>query len=282
MSEYIQHWGEIPPLPDIGSGIAAVERAELTARQPLVLQSLKTGCHPNESQNQMKSLDVLENSINDVPIGNPVMLHTIRLLQFLQQINDNNGRQTLSRQSIPQMIEFNENETKKSNLFQMKDKNFNQKAIKQLLRRAVIVIAVFHGYDTTNQSVIDLLVDILSEYLCRLCETLRTTNDSLELMSSNDFIDVMDRVFHDMNVSDFESLRQYDSDIRLYNQNLIKEVNKKIDINESTTGSNKITNQFQLDPNCDNQINSQSNSHSDGREPEPTLSLKSLLNSFKV
>ncbi|CAG2101638.1 unnamed protein product, partial [Medioppia subpectinata] len=130
-----------------------------------------------------------------------------------------------------------------------------------------------------NESVLDLLVDVLSKYMWSLCQTIRTTSDFLELKSDNDFIDVMDRVFHDMNVTDFESLRQYKSHLDLYNENLMKEVMRRI---ESKTTAKTIASDVSalMDTNSDNSPQLSVNSQSENRE-EQTLSLKSLLSSYK-
>jgi hypothetical protein len=211
------------------------------------------------------------------------MLHSIQLLQFIRILNDNKNTESITRESLPQLCPSNHQLIDKYSVQKINGKDMNEMAVKQLVRRALILIAVHYGYEITSESILDLLVDILCEYLLRMCQTIRSVSDSIALRSSNDFIDVIDRVFHEMNVPNFESLRQYEEDLRIYNQNLMKDALRKIGINESITSASKTnSSEFTLIPNNDKSPNLSVNTQLETNDFEPTISLKSILDFNKV
>ncbi|XP_054162816.1 uncharacterized protein LOC128960684 [Oppia nitens] len=285
---WTQYWGESLPTTPEDTNILTVERSQLTRVTPIDLQNTsdKLDLNLTDEKRNFWSQQLIDNSlVSDVPIGCPVMLQTIKLLRLLRQLN-NGSNNDITRQSIPQLITSNTQQNNGLNIFKIKNKVINEKAIKELMRRSVVIISNFYGIDYMSQSVMDLLVDLMSEYLHRLCQRIRITTDSSELKSSNDFIDVIDRVFHDMNVSNFEALRQHQSDINLYNQNLLKEVERRISINESIINSNKMSNELQTIVDNESIVDNNSPSLSSSiqsltKDTEPTLSLKSLLSSYK-
>lgn len=280
MNEY---WGELPSILETDSGIIAVERAQITRIRPLKAESIKMDFRYNSSNgnNDDNEDNYLESCVSDVPIGNPFMLHTIKLLQFMRQLNTN--RDSISAQSLPELVQTDHKLFNKYISTKINNKSLNQKAVKQLVRRSLILITVFYGYENTTESILDLLVDITCEYLSRMCQSIRSATDSIELRSSNDFVDVIDRVFHDMNVPDFESLRQYDSDIRLYNHNLMKDILRKMGSNQSINSQTKTySSELPVIENTDISPHISVNTPSDARDLEQTLSLRSLLNSNKV
>jgi hypothetical protein len=276
MNEY---WGELESMVETDSGIIAVERAEITRRRPLKVESI----HYNQTVDNNEDNDYMKTCVTDVPIGNPVMLHSIQLLQFIRILNDNKNTESITRESLPQLCPSNHQLIDKYSVQKINGKDMNEMAVKQLVRRALILIAVHYGYEITSESILDLLVDILCEYLLRMCQTIRSVSDSIALRSSNDFIDVIDRVFHEMNVPNFESLRQYEEDLRIYNQNLMKDALRKIGINESITSASKNnSSEFTLIPNNDKSPNLSVNTQLETNDFEPTISLKSILDFNKV
>jgi hypothetical protein len=279
MNEY---WGELSSVTETDCGIIAVERAEITRRTPLKVESIQMDYNYNQTVDNNEDNDYIETCVTDVPIGNPVMLHSIQLLQFIRILN-NKSTESITRESLPQFCPSNHQLIDKYSVRKINGKDMNEMAVKQLVRRALILIAVHYGYENTSESILDLLVDILCEYLLRMCQTIRSVSDSIALRSSNDFIDVIDRVFHEMNVPNFESLRQYEEDLRIYNQNLMKDALRKIGINESITSASKTnSSEFSLIPNNDKSPNLSVNTQMETNDFEPTISLKSILDSNKV
>jgi len=286
MNEY---WGQLPSIVETDSGIIAVERAEITTMKQLKVQNIQMDFNYNSNHNDEDD-DYANSCVSHVPIGNPILLHSIKLLKFIRQFDSNTNNESITRDSLPQLVESDDKLFNKYSVQKISGRNINQMAVKQLMRRALVLITVFYGYENTTESILDLLVDITCQYLLRMCQTIRSATDSVELRSSNDFVDVIDRVFHDMNVPDFESLRQYDLDMRLYNQNLMKDALRKIGTTESIASATKAnpsefslnSQNFSIIANSDKSPHLSANIPSDAKDIEPTLSLRSLLNSNKV
>lgn len=204
--EKVQHWGELaPPVVDTDSGIAAIERAEITKPKPLQIHGARI---VSSKPQEIKKITV--------PSGNPVMIQTIKLQQFLQKSDSG-----LKFEDIPKLI------SPPSYKFES-HVELEDQSVRELLKRAIILIAVHNEFDTTTESVIDILVDVAGHYLQKMTSLLRNAVDTSALRSSNDFVDVFDRVFHQMAIPNVAAIKQYDYELQAYNYKLLKEVFNKV------------------------------------------------------
>lgn len=88
--------------------------------------------------------------------------------------------------------------------------NFRNETIYKLVDHSVGAIAHDCGYHIAHQSSLDVLTDVCCDYFKKIATLLRTAHDTEELRDSNsDFVDALERVFHQVNVPSSANLHQF-------------------------------------------------------------------------
>ena len=82
--------------------------------------------------------------------------------------------------------------------------------VHKLLDHSIGLIALECGYHMTTQSSLDTLNDICCEYLKKIAHLLRVAQDTESWRDSeSDFVDNLERVFHQIHVSSSANLHQF-------------------------------------------------------------------------
>lgn len=82
--------------------------------------------------------------------------------------------------------------------------------IYKLVDHSVGNIALECGYHIAHQSSLDILTDVCCDYLRKIATLFRTSYDTENLRDSdNDFVDSLERVFHQINIPSAANLHQF-------------------------------------------------------------------------
>ena len=166
--------------------------------------------------------------INDLPVGNPVVINTIQLLQLLTKLE----RAGSSSDFLPSPDDLQCLELKQassSDDYDHLSRFLSQESVKQLLKRSIILITTHSGFHETSESIIEILTQITGDYLKKLTHLLRSSADSKHFRGPNDFIDLLNRAFAEIGL-DLPKIQHYESTLRSYRNTVHKEVIKKLNI----------------------------------------------------
>jgi hypothetical protein len=99
-------------------------------------------------------------------------------------------------------------------------------AVEELVKRTIILLSVYQGYDDSTDSVLQTLSDVCEAFIHKICLSFRAITDTRELRTQKDISDNIETVFSDIGFP-LQSLRGYVESIAAHKNNLVNEVTKK-------------------------------------------------------
>lgn len=82
--------------------------------------------------------------------------------------------------------------------------------VNRLLSHSIGVIALDCGYHQAHQASLDILSDVCCDYIKKISSLLRVAVDTEDLRDpENDFVDSLERVFHQINIPSAANLHQF-------------------------------------------------------------------------
>lgn len=239
-------WGEIPALSDTDSGIAAIEREQMTKPRSIEVEGPRL--HQPSSRHYPPTSDPLPAERFQL---DPLTSHTIKLVQHAkkvrqlisnihqqQQDNVRNGDNDITYPAAPPIPEYTGPQLKhKVNgpvPFMPKDTEsdfikgkgdpppvIDDQACRKLLCRSVAAVFAHIGFDSTSESLLETLTDITHEYFQQITTHLRSAADNRLLNGYTGFPDLIEQVFHEIGLGSVKCLHDfYQSHIIAYHENM--------------------------------------------------------------
>lgn len=88
--------------------------------------------------------------------------------------------------------------------------SLKDETIYKLIDHSVGAIALECGYHIAHQSSLDILTDVCCDYLKKIATSLRIACDTEDWRDSDsDFVDSLERVFHQINIPSAANLHQF-------------------------------------------------------------------------
>ncbi|CAG2201911.1 SUPT7L [Mytilus edulis] len=238
-------WGELPSVPDVDAGIAAVEREQLTKLRPIEVEGPRL--HQPSSRHCPPTNDPLPAERFEL---DPLTAHTIRLVQHAKKVRllisnlqtanqeNRNGDTDIQYPTAPPIPEYS-GPTLKHNKFghlPFVPKDYESDFVRgkgepppvldditcrRLVQRSVAAIFAHLGFDNCNESVLDTLSCVLHEFYLQFTTHLRSAVDSKLLHGHAGFPDLIEQVFHEMKLGSVTNLNDYyQSRIINYSKNM--------------------------------------------------------------
>lgn len=244
MAADAQHkrWGELPPLiTETESGIAAIEREQITKPRPVPIQGAalyQPRAHTLHDQRSAQEYGAID----------PVTSHTIALIQHAKKVQScitniqqqDRDIKPLEAEYLPPIPEGpcipGLTSPGNNSRLEMKSERkcawkpppqLGDHATRIVLRRAVTAICAHAGFDTTWNSVLEVLTDVCSDIYHRICWQLRSVVDREALTGQTGFVDAMDHALHESGLGGLQSLVEFfDDRIVGYNRHMLKTCRK--------------------------------------------------------
>lgn len=239
-----KRWGELPPLiTETESGIAAIEREQITKPRPVPIQGAALYQPKAHRLN-----DQSERCAQEYGVIDPITSHTIALIQHAKKVQScitnlqqqDRDIKPLEAEYLPPIPEGPcipglTSPGNNSRLEMKSDKKCSWKpppplgdhATRILLRRAVTAICAHAGFDTTWNSVLEVLTDVCGDIYRRICWQLRSVVDREALTGQTGFVDAMDHALHESGLGGLQSLVEFfDDHIVGYNRHMLKTCRK--------------------------------------------------------
>uniref|UniRef100_A0A1E1XI26 Putative bromodomain transcription factors and phd domain protein n=1 Tax=Amblyomma aureolatum TaxID=187763 RepID=A0A1E1XI26_9ACAR len=240
----VQHkrWGELPPLiTETESGIAAIEREQITKPRPVPIQGAalyQPGQHNLRNQ--------CDRQVPEYGAIDPITAHTIALIQHAKKVQScitnlqqqDRDIKPLEAEYLPPMPEgpcipgLTTASPSNNSYFEVKlerksswkpPPQLGAHATRVVLRRAVMAMCAHAGFDTTWNSVLEILTDVCGDFYRRLCWQLRTLVDREALTGQTGFVDPLDHALQEMGMGGLDTLVQFfDERVVGYNQHMLK------------------------------------------------------------
>ncbi|CAC5425822.1 SUPT7L [Mytilus coruscus] len=195
-------WGELPSVPDVDAGIAAVEREQLTKLRPIEVEGPRL--HQSSSRHCPPTNDLLPAERFEL---DPLTAHTIRLVQHAKKVRllisnlqtanqeNRNGDTDIQYPTAPPIPEYSGPPLKHNKYGHLPfvPKDYESDFVKgkgepppvlddvtcrHLVQRSVAAIFAHLGFDNCNESVLDTLSCILHEFYLQFTTHLRSAVDS--------------------------------------------------------------------------------------------------------
>lgn len=243
------HWGDLPLLPDTDSGIAAIEREQITKPRPVEVEAPKLyqPCGEIVKHESVKISDELQD---------PFTLHTIQLNQHAKKLktflltsiqhqesgkSEKESRQnTVASLHVPEIPEFPQKRkldaTTSIDPESMTKKRFSPppelslSVTRKILKKSAGAICAHVGFETTTESVLDFLTDIVHEYYQKITLLLRKNVDREAQTGHTGFVDVLEQTFQDAGVGSIVTLQQfYQNRIIGYHSSVLRRVQGLMD-----------------------------------------------------
>ncbi|CAC5412499.1 SUPT7L [Mytilus coruscus] len=238
-------WGELPSVPDVDAGIAAVEREQLTKLRPIEVEGPRL--HQPSSRHCPPTNDPLPAERFEL---DPLTAHTIRLVQHAKKVRllisnlqtanqeNRNGDTDYQYPTAPPIPEYTGPPLKHNKYGHLPfvPKDYESDFVKgkgepppvlddvtcrRLVQRSVAAIFAHLGFDNCNESVLDTLSCILHEFYIQFTTHLRSAVDSKLLHGHAGFPDLIEQVFHEMKLGSVTNLNDYyQSRIINYSKNM--------------------------------------------------------------
>jgi len=131
-----------------------------------------------------------------------------------------------------------------SQLYNMDDAD----AVDNLLKKAVVDNCLALGFETADESGLDILTDVLKTHLADLCHCLKLIVDNEALTGSTGFYDSIDQLLHDNGISGLQHINEFYKTrvVGLHsfvlNKALLKEKQQKNGIESSNMKSDDVYN----------------------------------------
>ncbi|XP_064481990.1 STAGA complex 65 subunit gamma-like isoform X2 [Ornithodoros turicata] len=232
-----QHWGDLPSIPDTESGIAAIEREQITKPRPVPIEGADL-YQPSQRDELSFPLSPECSAID------PITGHTIALLQHAKKVQallnivqqQDKDIKPVEAEYLPDMPPEPKipglTEPRAAGMLDIKFEKpkspykapteLSPDVNRAVLRRAVAVICAHIGYDTT-ESVLEVLTDVCNEFYQRLCLQLRVTVDREALTGQTGFVDSLEHALNECGIPGLNVLNQFFQDrILNYHKHMIK------------------------------------------------------------
>ncbi|XP_076446160.1 STAGA complex 65 subunit gamma-like [Babylonia areolata] len=224
-------WGEIPSAPEADSGIAALERDELTKPRPIEPEA--PPLFQPSSRHYPPSNEPLPAKFFQM---DPVVMHTIRLIEHARKTRT--AIQTVQQQqaegksgedafpTVPPIPEYDGpplKHTAQPPLMYMApdlDNDFaagrgdripeiDEVTNRNLLKRSVGTILAHASFEGSREHVLDTLTDVAAEYFLNLTTILRNAADDAAMHGLSGFSDILQQAFYEVGIGDISTLHDY-------------------------------------------------------------------------
>ncbi|KAH9510019.1 STAGA complex 65 subunit gamma [Bulinus truncatus] len=222
------YWGEIPQVADTESGIAAIEREQITKPRPLDIEGPLL--HQPSSRHYPPTNEVLPGDHFQM---DPLVIHTIRLIQHMKKVK---AAIATLQQDIKQDPEISQTTVGPIPQYdgppirdRSKQKYFTQEeyesdfvrgvgkppspidevTCRKLLRRSTAAICAHLSFDSTQESVLETLTDICQEFFLQFTKHLGMAADRRAIYGHGGFPDIVERVFYEMGLGSITCLHNF-------------------------------------------------------------------------
>jgi len=237
------YWGEIPTVADTDSGIAALEREQIT--RPRAMEVDGPPLHQPSSRHYPPTNEILTRQCTQM---DPVVIHSIRLLQHIKKLqavaadtqNDIKSDPDTSASNVGPIPVYDgppiPDPTKKK---VYTEENYNRPFVRgegetppvieevtcrKLLRRSTAAICAHLSFESTSESVLETLTDMCHEFICQMTRHLAEAADRRATHGCLGFPDIMERVFHEMGLGSVSDLQTfYQQRVLNYHKRLIQQ-----------------------------------------------------------
>ncbi|PVD34559.1 hypothetical protein C0Q70_05835 [Pomacea canaliculata] len=242
-------WGEIPTVPETDSGIAAIEREQITKPRPMEVEG--PPLHQPSSRHHPPTNEPLPARWFQI---DPVTLHTIRLIQHTRKTRqaiqyilhqqstqtENKGDGESSFPIVPPIPEYTRPplQHEEHSAVPYIPANFDSDFVKgigetppaideianrKLLRRSVAAILAHMSFECAPESVLETLTDVTHEYYLQFMKHLRAAADAAGMNGLSGFPDIIEKVFHEMGIGSVTTLHEfYQTRILAYHKHMIE------------------------------------------------------------
>lgn len=213
-----QYWGEIEPPAEKEKSTVVGEKEQFTKLKTPVAQIkylplVQLDTVPIVDKNKTQT------TLFNFGLGDDNLIHAIQLSNFLKSALNQGAGDFGQDVDVPQLVNC-----EPSNYDQVP--NLRPESIQELIKRAVILMCVYSGYDVTTDSVLQILIDVCEAFIQRICQSLRAIVDTRELRTQKDISDNLGTLFNDVGIP-LHSLHRFVQSIGTQKSNLVKEVTKK-------------------------------------------------------
>jgi STAGA complex 65 subunit gamma len=215
------HWADLPTVHDTESGIAAIEREQMTKPRPL-----ETECQLFHQPSYVHLPSSNESYSEKEFFGNSMTLNTIKLIQYCHSL------QTSSSSSLPEPVSLLPtvlkstvvNDTYDSTIaFVHKDlespfvngvgitsAELHLTMCRHFLMRSVAAITMHAGFDGCIEVCLDTLTDVLDHYLRRIVLLFRASTDTRNDCGSSCYHnDVIQHAFAEIGIGKLTNLHDF-------------------------------------------------------------------------
>jgi len=242
-------WGEIPAVSDTEPGIAALEREQITKMRPMDVEGPRL--HQPSSRHYPPAAEPYPAEYFAL---DSVTAHSIQLLQHARKVRQliSSYQQSLDTAKTQDTepppaspvtpIPPYEGESPKHQwqkpvpfLPWNRDSDFSlgigkpppeidASSCRKLLRRSTAAILAHTGYETSPDSLLETMTDLCQEYITRMCGLMRQAVDAEARTGTTGFQDVMEQVFHEMDIGPTTALYDfYQTRILNYHEHLVSQ-----------------------------------------------------------
>ncbi|GFN74727.1 staga complex 65 subunit gamma [Plakobranchus ocellatus] len=229
MSQYSTPlWGEIPHIADTDSGIAALEREQITKPRPLEIEG--PPLHQPSSRHRPPTNEVLPSEHFKM---DPVVIHTIRLLNHVKRLHtaidilrsDVKQETDASLTSVGPIPEYEgppikDRSSQKYFAEEEYETNFvrgmanppppiDDLTCRKLLRRSTCAILAHLSFDTAKESVVDTMTDLCHQFLVQFTKHMGAAADRKAQYGADGFPDIVERTFHEMGLGSVADLHDF-------------------------------------------------------------------------
>ncbi|XP_074593518.1 STAGA complex 65 subunit gamma-like [Brevipalpus obovatus] len=165
--------------------------------------------------------------INDFPVGNPIVINTIQLLMLSKRLDSLSSYSQLKPHELSCLQIKSSTHTDESSTYDQMSKYLSADSVRKLLKRSILLLTSHGGYHETSDTIIEILTEITEEYIKKFTAVLRLVADTTSFHGENDFIDIINRVVHEMG-SNLAVIQEFEASLRVYRNNVHREVVQKI------------------------------------------------------
>lgn len=245
-----QLWGEIPHVVDTDSGIAALERQQITEPRPMEVEGPLL--HQPSSRHRPPTNEVLP---ADHFKMDPVVIHTIRILNHIKKLRaaidvlqsdlkpDTDSAAITTVGPIPEYVGpavkdrgsqkyFTEEEYQTDFVQGVANPPppIDEVTCRKLLRRSVCAILAHLSFDTSRESVIETMTDLCHQFFIQFTRHMGVAADRRAQYGSDGFPDIVERTFHELGLGSISDLNIfYQQRVLLYHRQVVKQCRSLMD-----------------------------------------------------
>ncbi|CAL1539764.1 unnamed protein product [Lymnaea stagnalis] len=240
MANPTSSWGELPQVADTDSGIAALEREQITKPRPLDIEGPLL--HQPSSRHHPPTNEVLPSDHFQM---DPLVIHTIRLIQHIKKLRaaiaalqqDTKQETDMGVTTVGPIPQYDgppirDRSRKKYFTEDEYQSDFvrgvgkapapiDEVTCRKLLRRSTAAICAHLSFDSTHESVLETLTDVCQEFFIQFTRHLGVAADRRGEYGPAGFPDIIERVFHEMGLGSVTCIHDfYQMRILAYRQKL--------------------------------------------------------------